>query len=331
MRLALNFQRVDPTKGGAETYVADLARWLVREGHSVDLYADSWRARAPCRSEVRLRPRRGRRLDASRAGSGASPSIPSEALRSADRYDCTVGFINTWHHDVIIPQGGVHEASRQANAQRFAPGLGRGLYRLSKRANPRAFLYGAIEDRQYDPARRAYVVAVSEMVRGHLERFHRVPRERIRVIPNAIDADRLAVDDPAAVRSRSRRAGMGLAEERPDVALFLAHNLPIEGALAPSEGAGEEDRAGSLAPDPPARLRGRQGGPLPEGDPRPRPRKDRPPPRLPARCTRRLPRRRFLRPADVLRPLLARRLRGARLRPAGHHDRLQRRGRADRE
>ncbi len=43
MRLALNFQRVDPTRGGAETYVVDLCRHLIQLGHEVDLYAESWR------------------------------------------------------------------------------------------------------------------------------------------------------------------------------------------------------------------------------------------------------------------------------------------------
>ena len=43
MRLAVNFQRVDPSRGGAETYVADLCGGLVRLGHQVDLYAESWR------------------------------------------------------------------------------------------------------------------------------------------------------------------------------------------------------------------------------------------------------------------------------------------------
>ncbi len=42
MHLALNFQRVDPARGGAETYVADLCRYLVGAGHRVDLYAESW-------------------------------------------------------------------------------------------------------------------------------------------------------------------------------------------------------------------------------------------------------------------------------------------------
>ncbi len=34
MHLALNFQRVDPSRGGAETYVADLCRALVQGGPS---------------------------------------------------------------------------------------------------------------------------------------------------------------------------------------------------------------------------------------------------------------------------------------------------------
>ncbi len=43
MHLALNFQRVDPTRGGAETYVVDLCHRLVKAGHRVELYAEWWR------------------------------------------------------------------------------------------------------------------------------------------------------------------------------------------------------------------------------------------------------------------------------------------------
>ena len=42
MHLALNFQRIDPARGGAETYIADLCRYLVGAGHRIDLYAESW-------------------------------------------------------------------------------------------------------------------------------------------------------------------------------------------------------------------------------------------------------------------------------------------------
>ncbi len=226
MRLALNFRRIDPTKGGAETYVADLCQRLIRAGHEVDILAEAWKDGA-LPSGVNWH-----RVEApgwtrwQRTWNFARNS--ERILRRAEsRYDCTVGFINTWHHDVLIPQGGVHRASLEANAMRFPKGWRRASYLIGKRANPKAWVYRAIEARQYDPRRSTRVVAVSKMVRGHLERHHGVPRERITVIPNAIDAGRLAVDDPATIRARFR-GEIGL---KPDdlVALFVGHNYRLKG------------------------------------------------------------------------------------------------------
>ncbi|HEX8203091.1 MAG TPA: glycosyltransferase family 4 protein, partial [Isosphaeraceae bacterium] len=210
--------------GGAETYVADLCRALVRAGHRVDLFAHTW-------DDGALPPEVGRiRVEApgwTRRGRIGAFARNSAAALGSRSYDCTVGFINTWHHDVLIPQGGVHRASLDHNARRFPPGWRRSLYRLSKRANPRWWAYRSIERRQYDPARGATVVAVSQMVKRHLERYNGVPGDRIRVIPNAIDAARLAVADPQATR-RDLRARHGLAADDL-VALFVGHNYWLKG------------------------------------------------------------------------------------------------------
>ena len=77
------------------------------------------------------------------------------------------------------------------------------------------------------------------MVRGHLQRYHHVPRSRITVIPNAIDADRLQVAQPGAVRCAFRNR-IGL---EPDdlVGLFVGHNYWLKGLkplLTASPGAG---------------------------------------------------------------------------------------------
>jgi UDP-glucose:(heptosyl)LPS alpha-1,3-glucosyltransferase len=226
MRLALNFQRIDPAKGGAETYVVDLCHRLVLLGHEVDLFANSWKADAL--------PEAVRRIFVDAPGWTRAERIwnfarNSEAAltESEGRYDCTVGLINTWHHDVIIPQGGVHAASLEANSKRYPAGWRRQAYVLGKQANPKAWIYRAIERRQYDPARGARVVAVSEMVRGHLERFHGVPRDLIHVVPNAIDAARLAIVDPLAAR-REFRQKMGLKHDDL-VGLFVGHNYALKG------------------------------------------------------------------------------------------------------
>ena len=224
MRLALNYRHVDPKRGGAETYVVDLCHRLVRLGHSVDLYAES------CAADVL--PPEVRRVHVPAPGRSklkrlvAFGTKSAEALQAAE-HDCSVGFINTWHHDVLVPQGGVHGGSLEANSKRFRAGWARSLYLLGKTAHPRFWAYRAIEAKQYDLDRPTRFVAVSQMVRTDIERFHHVPRNRIHVVPNAIDADRLAVPHPGATRCRFRSA-LGLA---PDdlVGLFVGHNYWLKG------------------------------------------------------------------------------------------------------
>ena len=224
MRLALNFQRVDPTRGGAETYVADLCRALVDAGHRVDLYAESWRdgvlpegvkcVNVPATGRTRLE-----RL--------WSFARNSEQALGQVTYDCTVGLINTWDHDVLIPQGGVHRGSLDANAKRYPDGWPRTCYRLGKKANPKFWLFEAIETRQYDPKRQAKVIAVSNLVKEQLLQYHHVPRTRIHLVPNAIDPTRLKVDHPGAVRCAFRNK-VGL-EPRDLVGLFVGHNYKLKG------------------------------------------------------------------------------------------------------
>jgi UDP-glucose:(heptosyl)LPS alpha-1,3-glucosyltransferase len=151
----------------------------------------------------------------------------SELAMGQGSHECSVGFINTWAHDVIIPQGGVQEGSLRANARRFPAGLQRGLYRLSKSANPKYWLYRAIEHKQYAPVRSSRFVAVSQMVRRHLEEFHHVPRQQIHVVPNAIDLRRIEVSQPGAVRCAFRNR-MGL-EPNDLVGLFVGHNFALKG------------------------------------------------------------------------------------------------------
>jgi UDP-glucose:(heptosyl)LPS alpha-1,3-glucosyltransferase len=224
MRLALNYQRIDPTKGGAETYVVDLCRYLIAAGHSVDLLAESWRE-GVLPPAVRCIPieARGRTRVARMVAFGRNSE---HALRQSS-YDASTGFINTWYHDVLIPQGGVHEGSLEANSKRFPAGWRRSLYVLGKKANPTFWAYRAIERRQYDPSRSTRVVAVSRMVMEHLGRFQHVPKHRIHVIPNAIDSARLVASQPGATRCAFRNAhGLSPAEL---VGLFVGHNYRLKG------------------------------------------------------------------------------------------------------
>jgi UDP-glucose:(heptosyl)LPS alpha-1,3-glucosyltransferase len=224
MHLALNFQRVDPSRGGAETYVALLCRHLVGAGHRVDLYAESC-AEGCLPAAVKLVPVAadgGTRIE--RIWNFARNS---EAALSETRYDCTVGFINTYAHDVIIPQGGIHAASLKANAERFRFPPLRRLYILARNANPRSWLYRAIEEKQYSATPPPVVIAPSNMVLRHIEEVHHVQRHQIHVVPNAIDPARLAAPQPGALRCALRNR-LGL-EPRDLVGLFVGHNFALKG------------------------------------------------------------------------------------------------------
>jgi UDP-glucose:(heptosyl)LPS alpha-1,3-glucosyltransferase len=239
MRLALNFPRVDPDRGGAETYIVDLCRSLVRAGHRVDLYAESWKE-GSLPPEVRCIavPAPGR----TRIARIWSFARNSEAAIKQTDYDCTVGFINTYAHDVIIPQGGVQAGSLQANSLRFQNALLRRLYVLGKMLNPKYFAYEAIEQRQYDPQRQMRVVAVSNLVRRHIQQFHHVSRGLISVVPNAIDPQRVRVSQPGAVRCALRNR-LGL--EPTDLAgLFVGHNFALKGLKPLLQGLGTRNRRG---------------------------------------------------------------------------------------
>lgn len=224
MHLALNFHRVDPARGGAETYVADLCRQLIERGHRLDLYAESW-------ADGCL-PRQVNVVPVAASGRTRLEQIwnfarNSEAALRQARYDCSIGFINTWGHDVVIPQGGVQAGSLRANSRRFSSPPARQLYLLGKAANPKFWLYRAIEARQFSPARQTRVVAVSKLVKKHLQDFHHIPSQQIHVVPNAIDPQRVLVAQPGAVRCAFRNR-LGL-EPGDVVGLFVGHNFALKG------------------------------------------------------------------------------------------------------
>ena len=167
------------------------------------------------------------RLQGEAGSSGSAVSRNSQEALESTRHDCSVGFVNTYAHDVIIPQGGVQWGSLTANAARFGSPLFRQFYLASKMMNPKYRLYRSIESKQYHPDRHPRVVAVSTIVKRHIEEFHHVPRQQINVIPNAIDPKRLAVSQPGAVRCAFRnRVGL---EPGDLTGLFVGHNFALKG------------------------------------------------------------------------------------------------------
>lgn len=226
MKVAFCYESVLPSRGGCETYISDLTRRLVADGHDVHLYASRWDPAAlpeqlnyhtipPSRGPRFLRPWR-------------FAAACERALRGAD-HSVTVGFDKTWGQDVLYPQGGLHAASAEHNVRKHTRWL-QPLAALLKAIDPAHHSFTLLERKQYLRSPRPLVVVNSEMVRRHFWDHYRVPPDDVRVVRASVDPGRFLEED----RPRRRlewREQWGLQPDE-TVGLFVAMNYRLKG-LAP--------------------------------------------------------------------------------------------------
>src|SRR5439155_21097383 len=142
MQIAFCHENVLPSRGGAEMYVAGLARRLAAEGHDVHLYACRWDA-AALPSSVRVHP-----LPPPRGPRALRPWRFGAAVRAAldrDRPQVSVGFDKTFGPDIYYPLGGLQPASAAHNVLKHRSPLARLGARLAKALDPAHHSFAALE------------------------------------------------------------------------------------------------------------------------------------------------------------------------------------------
>lgn len=224
MKIALCYEQVIPAQGGCETYIADLSRRLLHDGHDVHLLAGAWDARAlPAGIQYHQvnRPAGVRFLRPWKFGAACL-----RALREVE-HDVSIGFNKTWGQDVLYPQAGLYRASFDHNMHKFASPLLRGAAWLGKKLDLAHWSYLAMERRQYLGQNPPVIVVNSFMVRNHFHRYYGVPADNIRMVRSAIDTQRFAVADRWQQRLTARQ-GLGIAPQE-TVALFAAINYRLKG------------------------------------------------------------------------------------------------------
>jgi UDP-glucose:(heptosyl)LPS alpha-1,3-glucosyltransferase len=224
MKIAFCYESVLPSRGGCETYIADLARRLAAEGHELHLYACRWDAAALPGSMHyhRLKAPRGPRFLRPWLFGGACARVLHSAADVV-----SIGFDKTWGQDILYPLGGLHTASAEHNLHKHGNPLVRGLARLAKALDPAHHAFTWLERRQYLGSDRPLIVVNSQMVQGHFERYHGIASDQVRVVHAAIDPGRF-VETDRLVRREEMRRRWGL---RPDetVAAFVAMNYRLKG------------------------------------------------------------------------------------------------------
>jgi UDP-glucose:(heptosyl)LPS alpha-1,3-glucosyltransferase len=224
MNIAFCYESVLPARGGCETYISDLARRLVADGHEIHLYACRWDAaalptplhfhRLPAISGPRfLRPWR-------------FAAACAEALRNAS-HDVSIGFDKTWGQDVLYPQGGLHVASVEHNLHKYRNPMTRAVMHWVKKFDPAHLSFGLLERRQYLDKKRPLIVVNSNMVRQDFTQYYGIAAYNIHVIRAAIDPNRFIEQDRPRRRLEWRQT-WGV-DPSATVALFAAMNYRLKG------------------------------------------------------------------------------------------------------
>jgi len=224
MNIAFCYESVLPTRGGCETYIADLSRRLIADRHEVHLYACRWddqalpeamqfhRLRAPGGPRF-LRPWRFARLCL-------------EAL-AQNKHDVTVGFDKTFGQDVLYPQGGLHAASFEHNLNKHPGKFMRGLARVVKFFDLAHRSFSRLERRQYLGGDAPLIVVNSFMVREHFQKYLGISKHNLHVVRSAIDPERFPEHDRPKRRQETRSEWN--IEPGEVVGLFAAMNYRLKG------------------------------------------------------------------------------------------------------
>lgn len=220
MKLAFVLQNFDRKRGGAERYIVGLAKFLAARGHELHVFSTTFTEPIPGVS--------WRQVPAS--GSGAarlrSFSATSEAMLRAESFDAIQGFEKTLYMDVFQPHSGVHRASVRQNLLSSPNPFMRALRSFAKRWSGRETFYLETEDILFRRRPTPVFVALSNLVKGHMQTEYQVPDSQIRLIYNGTDLNEF---NPALRETTGKaiREEQGIGNET--VFLFVSLNYRRKG------------------------------------------------------------------------------------------------------
>jgi len=223
MRIALTVEDFRAWRGGGERYVFGLGRALVELGHDVHVFAARI-GEVPDGMTPHQVPIRGLLSRRSAFALGCARRLEE----CAAAFDVVHGFGKSIRMDVFRPGGGVHRAWRKQDLLAIEGRSRRWWKRLTRAVSLDQRLVLRLEAKQFQPRRGgAEIIANSQMVRGHILSYYRVPPERIHVIHNGVDTERFS----PALREKHggevrRKFGLSPSEV---VLLFAANNFRLKG------------------------------------------------------------------------------------------------------
>ncbi|MCM8533398.1 MAG: glycosyltransferase family 4 protein [Lentisphaeraceae bacterium] len=223
MKIAFVTEHFNPGKGGQETYMNDFTKFLISEGHEVHFYTQD------------KHENQDKLFFHQVSVSGLFVKLrwlqwvffAKEAKRLADMegVDILMGTGKCMGVNVFQPHGGTTRASQRQNALLVRSPLHTFFKIFFNTLSPKHIVAKKIETLQYSNENCQFV-AISEMVKSHMNEFYKIPQEKITLVYNGIDTSKFS---PATDAERLQaRKDLGLPEK--DVIFStVAHNFKLKG------------------------------------------------------------------------------------------------------
>lgn len=235
MRIGLVIEHFHPLRGGAEQWTWQFAGRLAARGHEVHVLAQDF---SPDTEDTTLVRHELGKLHG-RLATGAAAEKVLARLGLDVVHDMGTG--------CRCDLSESHDGSRFAQWEQkllTLPRAVRPVKRLLLATMPRYARFRRLMELQLAD-RGQLVLALSEMIARDYERYHQVPRERIRLVHNGVDTQRFS---PAhrAVHRRAVRERLGVGPEEV-LFLFVGHDFRRKGLLPALRAMGRLARAGRPA------------------------------------------------------------------------------------
>lgn len=210
MKIALVCTKYSLEKGGLERYTVLLSRGLLRAGHEVHVFANTWQ------EEPGIVFHRVPRLRLSSPGKNLSFAYFSKRLLSKYSFDVIHSMERIFYQDIFRASDGI-------NPIQLLQKYSNPLIRKLKSIGPRRIALSYLEHKIFSDKGSRFIMTNSELVKGHIVKYYKVDPGRITVIYNGVDTSKFH----PGVRERYRkeiRAACGIKKDDPAL-LFISNDF----------------------------------------------------------------------------------------------------------
>jgi len=226
LKIAFNIDHFLPQRGGAERYLFDLVRFLLKEGHQIHIFAMDGEEIIP-KNTRNFVFHKVPHIKFTRWMKSLSFVVMSSYMIKKEKFDIVQVLGKNLTMDVFQPHGGSHRASFRQNVLAFSENpLIRAIYAFFRVMDPKTLLFYIIEWCQFHAGKYPEILCISKLVMNDLRRYYHVPDKRMHLIYNGVDGEKFSLETRREWRDISRRE-LNVVNEK--VILFIGHNFKLKG------------------------------------------------------------------------------------------------------